>query len=247
MAAGNLNLSVRPHWLEISHLQFSFGPGAASRRCIRNPIGLCASEAARVAPSVRSGLLNNRHFSFAAPLGLLFQPLLYCDPVLFGTGWGTRRLRLLRRLDQLVVAVAQLDVATNPHVRAHSQGFSLLVLPLLKTQHSEVMQRRGIVRLDMQGTLQRGSGLVQLAIFILSRGGFDQGGRCAVALRERSSLGSDRTKRRDGAEHQDEARQKTLGWHQGADSTDSDGTAVKQTTALLGISDTGPLLTWPIP
>ncbi len=176
MAAGNLNLSVRPLWLDISHLQFSFGPGSASRRCIRNPICLCASEVASVAPSVRSGLLNNRHFRFAAPLGLLFQPLLYCDQVLFGIGWGTRRSGLLRRLDQLEVAVAQLDVATNPHVRARRQGFSLLVLPLLKTQHTKVMQRRGIVRLDMQGTLQRGSGLVQLAILILPRGGFDQGG-----------------------------------------------------------------------
>ncbi len=176
MAAGNLNLSVRPLWLVISHLQFSFGPGSASRRCIRNPICLCASEVASVAPSVRCGLLNNRHFRFTAPLGLLFQPFLYSDQVLFGNGWGTRRLGLLRRLDQLEVAVAQLDVATNPHVRARRQGFGLLVLPLLKTQHTEVMQRRGIVRLDMQGTLQRGSGLVQLAIFILPRGGFDQGG-----------------------------------------------------------------------
>ncbi len=166
MAAGNLNLSVRPLWLDISHLQLSFGPGPASRRCIRNPICLCASEVASVAPRVRS----------AAPLGLLFQPLLDCDQILFGIGWGPRRLGLLRRLDQLEVAVAQLDVATNPHVRAHRQGFSLLVLPLLKTQHTEVMQSRGIVRLDMQGTLQRGGGLVQLAIFILPRGCFDQGG-----------------------------------------------------------------------
>ncbi len=176
MAAGNLNLSVRPLWLDISHLQLSFGPGSASRRCIRNPICLCASEVASVAPSVRNGLLNSCHFHFAAPLGLLFQPLLYCDQVLFGIGWGPRRLGLLRRLDQLEVAVAQLDVATNPHVRAHRQGFSLLVLPLLKTQHTEVMQSRGIVRLDMQGTLQRGGGLIQLAIFILPRGCFDQGG-----------------------------------------------------------------------
>ena len=176
MAAGNLNLSVRPRWLDISHLQFSFGPGSASRRCIRNPICLCASEVVSVAPSIRSGLLNNRHVHFAAPLVLLFQPILYCNQVLFGIGWGTRRLGLLRRLDQLKVAVAQLDVATNPHVRARRQGFSLLVLPLLKTQHTKVMQSRGIVRLDMQSTLQRGGGLVQLAIFILSRGCFDQGG-----------------------------------------------------------------------
>ncbi|KJZ40680.1 hypothetical protein VC35_24525 [Pseudomonas fluorescens] len=121
-------------------------------------------------------MFSNGHFRFAAPLSLLLQPLLCCGQVLFGIGWGTRSLGLLRRLDQLEVAVAQLDVATNPHVRARRQGFSLLVLPLLKTQHTEVMQRRGIVRLDMQGTLKRGSGLVQLAIFILPRGGFDQGG-----------------------------------------------------------------------
>lgn len=175
MAAGNLNLTVRRIWLDINHLQLSFGPGSASRRCIRNPICLYASEVVSVAPSVLSGLLNNRHFRFAAPLALLCQPLLYCDQVLFDIGWGTRRLGLLRRLDQLEVAVAQLDVATHPHVRAHRQGFSLLVLPLLKTQHTEVMQRRGIVRLDMQGTLQRGGGLIQLAMFILPRGGFDQG------------------------------------------------------------------------
>ena len=127
MAAGNINLSVRSHWLDISHLQFSFGPGNASCWCIRNPICLCASEVASVASSLRSGLLNNRHFLFAAPLGLLFQPLLYCDQVLFGIGWGTRRLGLLRRLDQLEVTVAQLDVATHSHVRARRQGFSLLV------------------------------------------------------------------------------------------------------------------------
>ncbi len=85
-------------------------------------------------------------------------------------------LGLLPRLDQFEVTVTQLDVAPNPHVRARRQGFSLLVLPLLKTQHTKVMQCRGIVRLDMQGTLQRGGGLVQLAIFILPRGCFDQGG-----------------------------------------------------------------------
>ncbi|MCY1425652.1 hypothetical protein D9M71_414440 [compost metagenome] len=121
-------------------------------------------------------MLSNGNFRFATPLGLLLQPLLYCDHVLFCIGWGTRRLGLLRRLDQLEVAVAQLDVVAHPHVRARRQGFSLLVLPLLQTQHTEVMQRRGIVRLDMQGTLQRGGSLVQLAIFILPRGGFDQGG-----------------------------------------------------------------------
>lgn len=220
MATGNLNLSVRQLRLDISHLQLSFGPGSARRRYIRNPICLCASEVVSVTSSVRSGLLNNRHFRFAAPLGLLFQPLLYCGQVLVGIGRGTRRLGLLCRLDQLEVAVTQLDVATNPHVRARRQGFSLLVLPLLKTQYTEVMQRRGIVRLDMQGSLQRSGGLIQLAIFILSRGCFDQGGRCTVALRGRSPLGSDRTKRRNSAEHKDEARQKTLGWHQGADSTE---------------------------
>ena len=64
----------------------------------------------------------------------------------------------------------------RPALRARRQGFSLLVLPLLKAQHTQVMQRRAIVRLDMQGTLQRSGGLVQLAIFILPRGGFDQGG-----------------------------------------------------------------------
>ncbi len=176
MAAGNLNLGVRPHWLDISHLQFSFGPGSVSHRCIRNPICLCTNEVVSVAPSVRNGLLNNRLFHFVASLDLFFQPLLYGNQALFGIGWSTRRLGLLRRLDQLEVAVAQLDIATNPHVRAHRQGFSLLVLPLLKTQYTKVMQSRGIVRLDMQRTLQRGGGLLQLAIFILSRGCFDQGG-----------------------------------------------------------------------
>ena len=106
MAAGNLNLSVRPLRLDTSHLHCSLGPGSTSRRRIRNPICLCASEVASVAPSVRSGLLNNRHFRFATPLSLLLQPLLYCDQVLFCIGWGTRRLGLLRRLDQLEVAVA---------------------------------------------------------------------------------------------------------------------------------------------
>ncbi len=176
MAAGNLKLSVRPLWLDIRHLQISFGPGAASRRYIRNPICPCASEVASVTPGVRSGWLNNRHLRFAAPLGLLFQPLLHCNLVLFADGWDTRGLGLLRRLDQLEVTVAQLDVAPHPHVRTRRQGFSLLVLPLLKTQYTEVMQRRGIVRLDMQGTLQRCGGLVQLAIPILPRGCFDQGG-----------------------------------------------------------------------
>ncbi|MNB68290.1 hypothetical protein D3C75_147980 [compost metagenome] len=176
MAAGNLNLSVRPLWPDISHLQLSFGPHSASRRYIRNPICLCSSEVASLTPGDRRGLVNNRHLRFAAPLGLLLQPLLYGDHVLLGIGWGSRRLGLLRRLDQLEVAVAQLDVVAHPHVRARRQGFSLLVLPLLQTQHTEVMQRRGIVRLDMQGTLKRGGGLVQLTVFILPRGCFDQGG-----------------------------------------------------------------------
>jgi len=157
-------------------LQLTFGPYSSRRRYIRNPICLSSSEVAGVTPGVRSGLLNNCHLRFAAPLGLFFQPLLYRNHVRVGIGWGTRRLGLLRRLDQLEVAVAQLDVVTNPHVRARRQGFSLLVLPLLKTQHSKIMQRRWIVRLDVQGTLQRGGGLVQLAVFILPRGCFDQGG-----------------------------------------------------------------------
>lgn len=167
MTAGNLDLGVRPPWPDISHLQLPLGPYSARRRYIRNPICLCASEVAGV---------NSRHFRFAASLGLLLQPLLYRNHVLLGIGWSTRRLGLLRRLDQLEVAVAQLDVVTHPHVRARRQGLSLLVLPLLKSQNTEVMQRRGIVRLDMQGTLKRGGGLVQLAVFILPRGCFDQGG-----------------------------------------------------------------------
>ncbi len=61
---------------------------------------LCASDV------VCAALRNNRHFRFAAPLSLLFQPILYCGQVLFGIGWGTRRLGLLRRLDQLKVSVA---------------------------------------------------------------------------------------------------------------------------------------------
>ena len=133
MAAGNLDLGVRPLWPDISHLQSPFGPYSVCRRYIRNPICLCSNEVASVTPGVRSGLPDNRRVRFAASLGFLFQPLLYGDHVLLGIGWSTRRLGLLRRLDQLEVAVAQLDVVAHPHVRARRQGFSLLVLPLLKT------------------------------------------------------------------------------------------------------------------
>lgn len=63
MAAGNHNLIVRGLRLDESHWQFSFGP--------------CP---------VRSGLFSGGHFCFAAPLGLLFEPLLYCDQILFGIG-----------------------------------------------------------------------------------------------------------------------------------------------------------------
>ncbi|PBJ02703.1 hypothetical protein BSF40_48350 [Pseudomonas sp. ACN5] len=83
MAAGNLNLSVRPLWPDINHLQLSFGPYSASRRYIRYPTCLCASEVASVTPGVRSGLLNNR-LRCAAPLGLLYQPLLNGDHVRVG-------------------------------------------------------------------------------------------------------------------------------------------------------------------
>lgn len=166
MAAGNLNLVVRGFWLDGSHLQFPFGTWPATRRRVRYPFRLWTSESASVA-------LSSRNFCFAAPSNLFFQPFLYCNQVLCGLGWATRRLSLLRRLDQLEVAVAQCDVVTNPHVGARRQRFGLLVLSLLKTQHTEIVQRCGIVRLDMQCTLQRGSGLVQLAICILLRGGFN--------------------------------------------------------------------------
>ena len=222
MAAGNRNLIVRGLWLGGSHLKLPFGLRPGSARRIGYPSKV-ASEGLRV----RSELFGSSQFCFAALLGLRFVCLLCGDQVLLGLGWGTRSLGLLRRLDQLEVAVAQFDVASNPQVRARRQGFSLLVLPLLQAQHTEVMQGRGIVRLDMQGTLQRGSGLVQLAIFVLTRGGFDQRGGCAVALRGRCSLGSYRVKRRDGAARQDEAWQKTLGWHQGQTRLISDGTAMK--------------------
>jgi len=80
MAAGNLNLIVRGLWHDGSHWQFSFEPWPASRRRIRYPLRLCASEVASV------GLFNSGHFCLAALLDLLFEPLLYCDQVLFGVG-----------------------------------------------------------------------------------------------------------------------------------------------------------------
>lgn len=170
MAAGNFNLVVRRFWLDGSHLQFLFRAWPTTCRPVRCP--LCHF----VALSVRNGLLSSSNFCFTAPFNLLFQPLLYCNQIRFGVGWVIRRLGLLRSLDQLEVAIAQRDVGTNPHVGARRQRFSLLVLSLLKTQHTEIVQRCGIVRLDMQRTLQRGCGLVQLTICILLRGGFNQGG-----------------------------------------------------------------------
>ena len=80
MAAGDLNLIVRGLWLDGSHWQFSFGPWPASRRRIRYPLCLCASEVASV------GLFSSGHFCFTAPFGLFFEPLLYGDQVLFGVG-----------------------------------------------------------------------------------------------------------------------------------------------------------------
>jgi len=81
MAAGDLNLIVRrPLWLDESHGHFSFAPRPASRRRIRYPLCLCVSEVASV------GLFNSGHFCFATLLDLLFEPLLYCDLVLFGVG-----------------------------------------------------------------------------------------------------------------------------------------------------------------
>ena len=80
MAAGNLNLNARGLWRDESHWQFSFGLWPASRRRIRYPLCLCVSEVASV------GLFSSGHFCFAALFNLLFEPLLYCDLVLFGVG-----------------------------------------------------------------------------------------------------------------------------------------------------------------
>lgn len=75
------------------------------------------------------------------------------------SGLGMRRftqsLGPLRRLDQLHVAVAELDVAPNPQVGARRQCFNLLVLALLKAQYTEVMQRCRIVRLGWVRALYR--------------------------------------------------------------------------------------------
>ncbi|VVO35170.1 hypothetical protein PS691_05261 [Pseudomonas fluorescens] len=106
MAAGNLHRVELGFWLGGSHLKISFGTWPANRPRFRFPLCLCGSEGASVALSVQSGLLGSGNFCFAAPLGFLFQPLLYRNPIQFGVGWGTRSLGLLRRLDQLEVAVA---------------------------------------------------------------------------------------------------------------------------------------------
>ena len=80
MAAGDLNLIVRGLWLYGSHWQFSFRQWPASRRRFRYGLCVCASEVASV------GLFSSGHFCFAALLDLFFEPLLYCDQVLFGVG-----------------------------------------------------------------------------------------------------------------------------------------------------------------
>ncbi|MND69129.1 hypothetical protein D3C80_605930 [compost metagenome] len=59
-----------------------------------------------MASNGRSGLFGCDCFSFLAPLGLLFQPLLYCNQVFFAVGWRTRSPGLLHRLNQLEVAVS---------------------------------------------------------------------------------------------------------------------------------------------
>lgn len=108
------------------------------------------------------------------------------DGVLHGNrhrpGWHNAcALGGLCRCDQLQVAVAQRLVGAYPQVGAGRQGFGLLELALLKTQYTEVVQGGGIVRLDMQGTLQGCCRLVRMAFGVLLRGGFDQLGRGIVA------------------------------------------------------------------
>ena len=106
MAAGNRHLVVRGLWRHRSHLQLAYIPRRAHRWRVRYILSICANEIADVAPNVLGGLFSSGCFCFAAPFGLFFEPLLHCDPVRLGVRWGTRSLGLLRRLDQLEVAVA---------------------------------------------------------------------------------------------------------------------------------------------
>ncbi|MNL15646.1 hypothetical protein D3C87_1366420 [compost metagenome] len=70
----------------------------------------------------------------------------------------------------------------------------------------------------------------------------------ALLLRA-GALRSAATEQSDGTAQNTRMRpgRKLLVGIRGRTRLNSNGTAVKQTTTLLGICDTGPLLTWPIP
>ena len=103
MATGNHNLIESGFWRDGSHLHFFCGLRPVRRRRNRCPRSLYASKDARMLPSVRSGLFRRGHLCF---IDLLILPLLYCNQALSGLGWGIRSPGLLRRLDQLEIAVA---------------------------------------------------------------------------------------------------------------------------------------------
>jgi hypothetical protein len=101
MAARYRYLIGRGLRFERSYLKLSCGPWPGSRRRIRY-----ASEVAREGGGVRSGWFCRGHLRLATLLRLVFARLLYGNRVLLRLGRDTRSLGLLRRLDQLEIAVA---------------------------------------------------------------------------------------------------------------------------------------------
>ncbi|MNP19189.1 hypothetical protein D3C76_1117050 [compost metagenome] len=84
------------------------------------------------------------------------------------------------------------------------------MLPLAEPHLPQVMQGRGIVRFDAQGTLQRIAGLLHLAEFQLQRRSLQHRGRRAVVL-----LGRQRRQRSGRVNGQHQGWHKALGVHRG--------------------------------
>lgn len=106
MATGNLNLVVGGGWLGGRHSQLPFGAWPVTRWPVCCAFRRFAGECLRAAFSVRRGLLGGDNFCCTAPFNLFFQAFPYGNQRLVGVGWGIRHLGLLRRLDQLEVAIA---------------------------------------------------------------------------------------------------------------------------------------------
>ncbi|MNE47153.1 hypothetical protein D3C80_1415370 [compost metagenome] len=122
-------------------------------------------------------------FGLPAPLDLLVQLLLQGQPLAVVDRRGKVPLGGLPSLgDQPGVALAQVEIAASQGVGLGRQGLGLLILALLQASLPQVVQDRGVARLDAQRALQGRSGPVQLAGMQILGGALQQRARRRIGL-----------------------------------------------------------------